>query len=294
VYTISGLSPIKFATIAAKFPTIAGVADLGTGAAFVTDINYLKSHNETFISWTSANINLNIFDDFAQSIVFSVLNDNDLIIGNSFSDTIKSGNGSDIIFGKLADDFLFGESGNDFIYGNHGLDTISGGLGDDVLYGGQNSGALSGGVGTAGDGILKQRDGIEFLSGNEGNDVIYGNYGSDLLYGGTGNDALFGGQDIDGLFGGAGADTLNGNRGDDILVGGSGADVFVLAGTGANLVTDFSGAEGDRIDATSLSDVIISTTSSGNALLVSGSNLSGVSIELLGVSMSQFDTAWII
>jgi Ca2+-binding RTX toxin-like protein len=57
------------------------------------------------------------------------------------------------------------------------------------------------------------------------------------------------------LQGWAGNDVLNGARGRDILTGGAGADRFVYAGVvhspagaGADRITDFSHAQGDRID----------------------------------------------
>ena len=57
------------------------------------------------------------------------------------------------------------------------------------------------------------------------------------------------------LQGWAGNDVLIGGRGADTLTGGAGADRFVYAGTvhspvgaGADRITDFSHAQGDRID----------------------------------------------
>ena len=50
------------------------------------------------------------------------------------------------------------------------------------------------------------------------------------------------------FFGDLGNDTLSGGPGADTLVGGGGADIFqVVAGDGADLVLDFSAAEGDRV-----------------------------------------------
>jgi Ca2+-binding RTX toxin-like protein len=282
-FSVSGLNPTQYMTVS-------GSVDLTTGYVLFTDLYLFDRNVSVLLGWSNANILANIYDDFSSGVVFSILNDSDVVFGNSYSDTIKSGNSSDTIFGNGGNDVLFGENGNDFVYGNTGIDMIYGGNGDDVLYGGQNAGAMTAGVGTASDGILRQRDGVEYLFGEAGNDVIYGNYGFDYIDGGSGNDALFGGQDSDTLVGGSGNDTLDGNRGDDVMLGGSGADIFVLGGTGANQVLDFVGVEGDRIDAANPSLVAIGSSVAGYAIIYGN----GVSIELVGVTVGSFDSTWVI
>jgi len=284
-YQIDGADPVAYMTISGTVNTIN--YDIN-----ISELYFFDAAVNPVLIWSSANVTINAFDDFSQSNNLFALNDADGIVGNSYSDVVFAGAGADIVSGAGGDDQLFGEAGNDMIYGNINLDIISGGSGDDTIFGGQNSGALSGGVGTSGDGVLRYRDGVEQLFGNDGNDVIYGNYGTDSIDGGAGNDKLFGGQDADTIIGGTGDDTLYGNRGDDILSGGSGADVFVLAGTGADTVTDFSGAAGDRIEVSDPSAVSLSTSSSGNALISADGG--GVTIELVGVSSSAFDTGWLI
>lgn len=97
-----------------------------------------------------------------------------------------------------------------------------------------------------------------------GNDSFNGTASDTLaVYGGAGKDTVdFSGNAASTgryLDGGAGADTLTGGLGDDILTGGSGADSltggagadtfrFDRAGDAADHVTDFSEAQGDRID----------------------------------------------
>lgn len=215
-------------------------------------------------------------------------------VGSSASDQLDGRLEFDTISGGSGDDTINGLQNSDLLFGNQGLDLISGGSGDDTIAGGQNSGSASSGVGTASDGILKMRDGIEYLYGNAGDDLIFGNYGADHIEGGDGNDQLFGGQDIDSLVGGSGDDTLNGNRGDDILTGGSGADIFVLKGTGSNTALDFNGIEGDRIDAPNPSTVNVSTAADGSTVLTVASELGSVNMNLVGVSMDSFQTSWII
>ncbi|WP_028312012.1 beta strand repeat-containing protein [Derxia gummosa] len=129
------------------------------------------------------------------------------------------------LIGSSYGDALFGAGGNDTITGADGDDRLFGEAGNDVLYGG--SGSPTG--------------------------ETYG--GNDLLSGGAGNDQLFGGGYNDTLEGGAGNDTLDGGKHNDTLTGGSGADRFIVRNEGVtetNLVTDFSVADGDRLDVTAL------------------------------------------
>jgi Ca2+-binding RTX toxin-like protein len=83
-------------------------------------------------------------------------------------------------------------------------------------------------------------------------DVIYGGAKDNLIDGGDGDDYLDGGGGADTLIGGQGNDRLNGGFRDnavDVLTGGSGADEFILYSSegGADILTDFNPAEGDRI-----------------------------------------------
>ncbi|MDB5445468.1 MAG: hemolysin-type calcium-binding region protein [Phenylobacterium sp.] len=115
--------------------------------------------------------------------------------------------------------------------------TITGGPGPDVIDVGPEAARVLGGPGA------------DRLRGGPQADDLNGNAGDDSLDGGGGNDTLRGGRDADSLSGGAGDDWLSGDRGDDVLTGGPGADRFVLAlDGGRDLVTDFSAAEGDRIE----------------------------------------------
>jgi len=148
---------------------------------------------------------------------------------------------------------------NDTLIGNAGANTLAGWGGSDVLRGGAGADALDGGAGTdtasyytSGTGILvslasglgsggeAQGDiltGIENVSGSQGSDSLYGNAGANVLQGWSGND------------------TLVGRAGQDTLTGGAGADRFVyvataesVVGANADRITDFSHAQGDRIE----------------------------------------------
>ena len=88
----------------------------------------------------------------------------------------------------------------------------------------------------------------DFIDGAAGADTIYGGAGADTLYGNSGNDELYGEAGNDSLSGGAGADTLEGGAGKDTIVGGAGADLFVYNnGDGNDVIEDYSGDDGDRI-----------------------------------------------
>ncbi|RVA97578.1 type I secretion C-terminal target domain-containing protein, partial [Mesorhizobium sp. M7A.F.Ca.CA.004.01.1.1] len=155
---------------------------------------------------------------------------------------------------------------NDVIAGSTHADTISGGAGTDIAdYTGSvaavsihlaDDGHASGapvtftnpGPGTigGGDATGDTLSGIEGLIGGSGNDYLSGNAGDNYLAGGLGADTLNGG---------GGSDTLVGGFGQDTLTGGTGADTFKLDHLDIkDLITDFNGGEGDKIDLTALFD----------------------------------------
>lgn len=198
------------------------------------------------------------------------------VYGSAGADALAGSAGADEMRGYEGDDALTGGDGSDLIYGNQGLDTVSAGTGDDTVYGGQNGGALTGNPAV-------YRTGVEHLYGDSGNDVMYGNFGPDLLYAGDGDDRLFGGQDDDTISGGAGSDSLYGNLGNDLMYGDAGADRFVKS-DGADVIGDFSYADGDRLSVPSLLSLTGTTDVAGGALL---SFADGSSIQLVGVSASS-------
>jgi Ca2+-binding RTX toxin-like protein len=277
-YTVTGLEGVSYLNLV-------GTIDLSSNDILIYDFEYLNGAFETIAAWRSANIYANLTDDFSTGAYYTSFLNGDSIVGNSYDDTIQSGENRDTIFGGLGNDLLSGGNAADLIYGNKDLDTIFGGAGNDTLFGGQNS------LGDSTDQGTIQRQGVEYLYGDAGDDVIYGNYGSDVLYGGTGNDKLYGGQDNDTLAGNSGNDTLYGNRGDDLLIGGDGSDTFMLSGSGANKVSDFTGEGGDLIDAADPSAVEITQTADGYALLTVSDDLS---IELVGVNLADFKSEWLV
>lgn len=87
-----------------------------------------------------------------------------------------------------------------------------------------------------------------------GDDSLYGSISGDVIYGFGGNDEISGDFGSDILDGGDGDDWLYGDSGSDELTGGLGADAFVYKDDfdsreqGADRITDFSQADGDKID----------------------------------------------
>ena len=93
--------------------------------------------------------------------------------------------------------------------------------------------------------------GTVVFNGSSGNDSFTGTDGADSLNGGAGNDTLSGGTGNDTIDGGSGSDTLTGGAGSDILTGNTGADTYVFkTGYNSDTVTDFSHADGDKVDLT--------------------------------------------
>ena len=86
---------------------------------------------------------------------------------------------------------------------------------------------------------------IENAKTGSGADYIIGNDAANDIHAGEGNDTILGNGGHDRLTGGTGADTLT---------GGSGGDIFAYETTadGGDTITDFSLAEGDRIDISQL------------------------------------------
>jgi len=146
--------------------------------------------------------------------------------GNDQANWIVGNDAANRLHGLVGDDYLAGKAGDDMLEGGGGRDEMSGDFGDDLLFGG------------------------------DGRDRQMGDDGDDRLSGGFGNDKLSGGGNADTLFGGGGNDTLAGGTGRDVLTGGRNGDRFrfeALHDTGkfharADRITDFSQAQGDRID----------------------------------------------
>jgi Ca2+-binding RTX toxin-like protein len=177
---------------------------------------------------------------------------------------------ADFIFSTATDTSLFATVGSDVVFGGAANDVINGLSGDDKLVG------LSGN---------------DRVAGDAGEDHLFGNLGEDRLFGFAGHDTLRGGQGADSLSGGDGNDLLAGDLGVDSLSGGTGADRFVLrTGSGADLVADFNGAEGDAIQlAPGTAFTVASSAGVAQVMLASGDSLT-----LAGVAASSFSSSWVV
>jgi Ca2+-binding RTX toxin-like protein len=149
------------------------------------------------------------------------------LTGSAYADTLIGDAGANVIDG--------GGGGNDVLDGAGGVNTVSFAS---AAHGVTVSLALQGaaqvtGVGT--DTLSR----FQNLTGSGFADTLTGDAGANAIVGGGGADAINGGGGADTLTGGAGADTF----------------VFTPGQAGASVITDFSAAQGDKIDLTAFSAV---------------------------------------
>jgi Ca2+-binding RTX toxin-like protein len=142
---------------------------------------------------------------------------------NVGGDTLTGGSGANVLSGWGGDDLLVGAAGADRLDGGLGVDSTS-------YY---DSGAavtvnLTAGIGAGGSAQGDMLFSIENVSGSNFNDTLIGN---------------------------TAANVMRGMAGRDTLTGGVGADRFVYSAVGdsavganRDVITDFSHAQGDRID----------------------------------------------
>ncbi|HEY9345548.1 MAG TPA: calcium-binding protein, partial [Inquilinus sp.] len=153
--------------------------------------------------------------------------------GDTFAgiENVNGSQANDALTGNAGTNVLAGWDGDDVLRGGAGADTLDGGNGDDLAsYFAGTVGVtvdLAAGAGTGGDAQGDTYVGIENVNGSTVADRIVGN-------------AL--------------ANVLNGWAGQDVLTGGAGADLFAFTAAShsvvgaADLVTDFSHAQGDLVD----------------------------------------------
>ena len=203
------------------------------------------------------------------------------LFGGSGDDTItgsdKDGLGPEVIFGGSGDDTIDGGGGDDFIIGGAGDDDLTGGAGADTFFfwEGHGNDTIRDFNFSEGDRIhLTNFDqtitwaqlSTKITTVTDGNGVVTG-VQIDLTEWGGGTIILDGITSVDDvtadmfvldrIVGGDGDDVLQGGNSDDIMTGGTGADTFVFAEeSGADTITDFSAAQGDKIDLRSFSQAI--------------------------------------
>jgi Ca2+-binding RTX toxin-like protein len=231
---------------------------------------------------SEGNDRIDIGGDFASRTVIAGLDGDDVLVGGNnglwsgdyaIPNYLNGGSGDDVVVGGAFADDVVGEDGDDRLYGGAGNDALFGDAGRDHLHGGSGEDFLLGGTGD------------DQMFGDGGNDRLDASHGSDIVHGGDGSDTveyLWGDAGVsvdlqaglvwesaDGSFdhlvsmenavgsfyddvlrGSDGANRLTGDGGDDVLTGGGGADLFAYrdGNAGHDTITDFNGAEGDRID----------------------------------------------
>jgi Ca2+-binding RTX toxin-like protein len=165
----------------------------------------------------------------------------DSLIGDNGANTLQGWYGNDALTGHGGNDVLDGGGGNDVLYGYVGADALDGGAGSDTAsyYTGTTGIVvnLATGFGSGGQAAGDTLTEIETLSGSQGNDSLIGDGGANTLQGWNGDDMLTGASGKDTLVGGAGADRFAYTASGDSAVGAN-----------ADRITDFSHAQGDKID----------------------------------------------
>lgn len=212
----------------------------------------------------------------------------DVIDGGAGNDVLEGGYGDDVLHGGEGIDTISYAAGLDRVevdlsvtvratrYGYDTYDGFENALGsafDDNIGGSAGNNVLQGG---AGDDVLRGYRGRDTLDGGAGSDTASYEYDGAAVHvdlgitvaqntRGSGIHKLVGIENLTGstfddqLTGDAGANVLDGGKGADRLTGGGGADRFFFAdGTAsatratADLVTDFTRAQADRIDLSDL------------------------------------------
>lgn len=187
----------------------------------------------------------------------------DVFDGHRQGERVYGYGGNDDLFGYGGDDLLYGGAGRDLLVGDDGADKLYGGQGSDLLAGERGDDLLSGDAGFDYATYFYAKAGVTVTlatgtaaDGSGGTDTLTSIEG---VYGSRFADTIRGDAGMNELFGNAGDDVLVGGAGEDLTVGNAGADRFVFAAGdvaatrgAADLIGDFSRAEGDRIDVSGL------------------------------------------
>lgn len=179
---------------------------------------------------------------------------NDTLQGTDSGDAFFPGGGNDVIHGMGGDDLLFSDGGNNLLDAGPGNDVLVDTGSNDTLLGGDGNDILTCSVNDK-----------TLADGGTGNDTLRGGFGDDTLIGGAGNDVFL----ISNAFASVTGHTVSvsAGDGDDVLLfygapgatisvsGGNGADIFRFVdfdATNSVVITDFSKAQGDKLDLLSL------------------------------------------
>ncbi len=172
------------------------------------------------------------------------------------------------------------------VYGGPGSTIRNTGSMTDVYFNSAGGDVYDGRGGTLTGAIWLTGDGDTAYLGDDGETVHGGVTTRSIIHGGLGADTIVGG---------GGADFIAGGGGNDTITGGLGADVFMMSSNaGAATITDFSDAQGDKIDLSafgtfhSLSDVLaVATQVNSDTVITIGSR----SLTLDNVQLSSLTDA---
>ncbi|PVZ34515.1 retention module-containing protein [Pseudomonas sp. URIL14HWK12:I11] len=218
--------------LVAQSPTVNAVG-LSTDQNQGTDLSSLNNYD------TSGHAALNVTLDNLSSVIASKT-----VTAQPASDVINGGEGNDILFGDTI--FFNGINPADGL----GTSVIKAYVTEKAGHTASDSEIYTYIKGHLGEFNLGNSGGDDTLNGGNGNDILFGQAGNDTLNGGNGDDILIGGKGNDILTGGAGADTFMWLRG-DLNVDTTDSKGAVTQ-KGADVITDFSKAQGDTIDLTDL------------------------------------------
>jgi Ca2+-binding RTX toxin-like protein len=223
----------------------------------------------------------------------------DTLIGGAGRDYFDlSHGGKDTVSAGAGDDTIY--AGAAFNAGDH----VDGGAGFDTLY---LNGDYGGGLGisaamlsnverivlqgkgnytlTMGDGLVANGEALRIDGRALGaNSILHVDASAEthgasyVMWGGRGDSVLIGGSGSDVISGGPGNDTIRGGAGDDVLTGGGGNDTFVYtsiadAGTGHDVIADFSRSGAHGKDILDLSQLLRSFQGYNGTIAFSGGYL---------------------
>ena len=192
--------------------------------------------------------------------------------------------GIENLTGSANNDILTGDGFANVLIGGLGVDTMNGGAGNDVYevaeVGDTVNESVSAGTDSAWSTLANYTltANVEILNlGGSGNFNARGNAGNNTLNGNGGNNVLVGGLGVDTMRGNLGADTFDFN-----------ALLESLAGTSRDIVADFSSAQGDKIDLSTIdaNSTLTNDQAFATAILTSGAFTAEGQLRLVGNILS--------
>ena len=192
--------------------------------------------------------------------------------------------GIENLTGSANNDVLTGDGFANVLIGGLGVDTMNGGTGNDIYVVAEVGDTVNENAGAGADTVWSAlanytlTANVETLNlGGSGNFNATGNAGNNTLDGNGGNNILIGGLGVDTMRGNLGADTFDFN-----------AILESLAGTSRDIVTDFSTAQGDKIDLSTIdaNSTLINDQAFATDILISGAFTAEGQLRLVGNILS--------